>query len=185
MLWLISEWMQHGTILEYLTTHPHHDKLTVVRRYFYLMTLYLIISQLTEIAAGMAYLHSFEPQVIHRDLKGVSRGGRQQRSRKLTTLFKNNILVDAHGHCRLADFGISSVVESQNYASTFQNRGTTRWSAPERLIPERFGEIADTPTAIDIYSFACTALEVSRQTYDQIGFTTFRRSTLANLRFAN
>ncbi|KAG6908248.1 hypothetical protein DXG01_005582 [Tephrocybe rancida] len=71
----------------------------------------------TDVGKGLAYLHA--NGIIHGDLKGP------------------NILVDDTGRARLADFGISSVSDSQIVAWTTQSSestqagGSVRWQAPE------------------------------------------------------
>jgi len=69
---------------------------------------------------GMQYLHSFDPPLIHRDIKSL------------------NILVDDSWNAKLADFGTVHVarVMKQDAASMLMSAevGTIRWSAPEMLI---------------------------------------------------
>ncbi|KAF9257201.1 kinase-like protein, partial [Marasmius fiardii PR-910] len=48
---MVSPWMVHGSILQFLKKNPSHDKLVVIR----------------EIASGIAYLHS--RRVVHGDIK--------------------------------------------------------------------------------------------------------------------
>ncbi|KAG6915880.1 hypothetical protein DXG01_009417 [Tephrocybe rancida] len=67
-------------------------------------------------ASGLSYLH--DNDIIHGDLKGA------------------NILVDESGRARLADFGISSVMDADIVSWTTQTSsssegGTVRWQAPE------------------------------------------------------
>ncbi|KAI3602889.1 hypothetical protein WG66_011164 [Moniliophthora roreri] len=95
-----------------------------------------------EIASGLAYLHSLEPMVIHGDIKGA------------------NILVDDLCSCRLSDFGLAAIKESQRIASTTSGgpKGTMRWMAPELFQPEANGETDNSPK--DVYAYACTVLEI-------------------------
>ncbi|KIK56136.1 hypothetical protein GYMLUDRAFT_230425 [Collybiopsis luxurians FD-317 M1] len=53
---LVSPWMEHRDIITYLKQNPEHD----------------LHSVLLEVAAGVSYLHSREPAVIHGDIRGVS-----------------------------------------------------------------------------------------------------------------
>uniref|UniRef100_A0A0W0EWH8 Protein kinase domain-containing protein n=1 Tax=Moniliophthora roreri TaxID=221103 RepID=A0A0W0EWH8_MONRR len=95
-----------------------------------------------EIASGLAYLHSLEPMVLHGDIKGA------------------NILVDSRHSCRLADFGLSAIIETQRIDSTTSGttKGTFRWMAPE-LYTSEVG-VTTNNGARDIYAYACTILQI-------------------------
>ena len=69
-----------------------------------------------------------------------------------------NILVTDQLICCLADFGLATAVESQQFTSTSLNStGTVRWMAPELFLPS--SRMQDRPSR-DIYAFGCTILEV-------------------------
>ncbi|KAK7036564.1 hypothetical protein VNI00_011497 [Paramarasmius palmivorus] len=97
-----------------------------------------------EIASGMAYLHSLQPIIVHGDIKGA------------------NILVDDQYNCRLADFGLATMIETQRLDSTTSGspKGTVRWMAPELLYsPDDLNIDANHPPR-DVYAFACTVYEI-------------------------
>ncbi|KAF9653312.1 hypothetical protein BDM02DRAFT_3182854 [Thelephora ganbajun] len=53
-----------------------------------------------------------------------------------------NILIDQHGHTRLVDFGLLTIVSdptNPTVSSSYTPAGTTKWMSPELLDPERFG----------------------------------------------
>ncbi|CCL99641.1 uncharacterized protein FIBRA_01661 [Fibroporia radiculosa] len=100
---------------------------------------------LVNIVDGLSYLHS--QNVIHGDLKSA------------------NILVDNSGLACLADFGLSTVIynaDTVNITSkTTRKAGTTRWTAPELLDPERFGlEHAFLTRETDVYALSMVMVEV-------------------------
>lgn len=72
-------------------------------------------------AQGMAYLHSLEPPIIHRDLK--------------TT----NLLVDRGMNVKICDFGLSRFKSDKLMSAV----GTVQFAAPEVLRHERYTEKAD------------------------------------------
>jgi serine/threonine protein kinase len=88
----------------------------------------------TDIADGMRFLH--ESRVIHRDLKS------------------HNVLVDADGRAKIADFGLSSTRElSASHVTGLI--GTVAWTAPEILAgDEHMRESAD------VYSFGVVLWEL-------------------------
>ncbi|KAG6808327.1 hypothetical protein H0H92_004518, partial [Tricholoma furcatifolium] len=75
-----------------------------------------------------------------------------------------NVLVDGAGRARLADFGLSSVTESNIAAWTSQTRGTSkggtiRWQAPELF--NAFGDSHPVNTVeSDIYAWGCVLFEI-------------------------
>ncbi|KAG7451900.1 kinase-like protein [Guyanagaster necrorhizus] len=124
-IWLVSEWMPHGTLLKYISEESidTHGKA-------------LLVSQ---VASAITWIHAHG--VAHGDIKA------------------ENILVDAKKKARLADFGISSFIDNEYYCYSGEDHGsavgTTRWMAPERLIPEDFHLASARPTPeSDVYSFA-------------------------------
>ncbi|KAF5376760.1 hypothetical protein D9757_009471 [Collybiopsis confluens] len=139
---LISPWIQHGDVNHYMKANPNFDKLTA----------------LTEIAAGLQYLHGLTPPVVHGDLRGA------------------NILVMSDGgppRCCLADFGLALVAETQTLTSTTEIRGASRWMAPEFIDPTSYYPDFDSKhnrLPGDVYAFACTVIEILTEKppfYDQ------------------
>lgn len=69
-----------------------------------------------DLAKGLIFLHARHPMpVIHGDLKS------------------HNVLLGPNYQAKLADFGVSKVVETYNQ-DTSSFRGTPRWVAPEMLL---------------------------------------------------
>jgi serine/threonine protein kinase len=87
------------------------------------------------ILKGLDYLHTHNPPVVHRDLKGA------------------NVLVDLNFCCKLADFGCS---KRSTQTQSFTSCGSAQWCAPEVFKDELgFGRKAD------IWSFGCVVLEMA------------------------
>ncbi|OQR88916.1 protein kinase, partial [Achlya hypogyna] len=87
-----------------------------------------------DVADALVYLHSFQPTVIHRDLKS------------------KNVLLSESWEAKLSDFGISRVTSLEE--SMTSNIGTVAWIAPEVLTGGRYTEKAD------IYSFGVLMAEL-------------------------
>jgi len=81
---------------------------------------------------------------------------------------KANILIDSGYSARLADFGLAMIIDESTVKSTtggHEIRGTTRWMAPEMLLPEEYGfsgvRLRQLPsTSTDIYALGMSILEV-------------------------
>ncbi|KAJ3995640.1 kinase-like domain-containing protein [Lentinula boryana] len=153
---MVSAWCDNGTISNYLEKKPEADRLKLI----------------IQVASGVAYLHHFNPPVVHGDLKG------------------GNILVNGHEQAVITDFGLSKVMEdlsnlsrssmseSRRSTSTSFFAGSTRWMAPELLLAlvqdEENGDGPDedkivkttekraprVTTASDVYAFASVCLEI-------------------------
>ncbi|TFK41751.1 kinase-like domain-containing protein, partial [Crucibulum laeve] len=93
------------------------------------------------IARGMHYLH--QKRIVHGDLKGA------------------NILVDRCGRACVADFGLSSVIDSNVLKMSSVgggSAGTIRWQAPELIDP--VNETIRPTSSSDIFAFACSCYEI-------------------------
>jgi len=75
---------------------------------------------LQEIAFGIHYLHSIRPRVIHRDLKS------------------DNILLTDTYSVKIADFGMSKMIQEQSKIMT--RSGTPHYMAPESIREGKFSE---------------------------------------------
>ncbi|XP_020599123.1 serine/threonine-protein kinase STY17-like [Phalaenopsis equestris] len=94
-----------------------------------------------DIARGMNYLHEHRPEpIIHRDLEPT------------------NILLDDSGHLKVADFGVSKLLNAANGVREERHRScrdtSCRYSAPEILQNEEYG------TGVDVFSFALILQEM-------------------------
>jgi serine/threonine protein kinase len=86
-----------------------------------------------DVVEALVYLHSFDPLIIHRDLKS------------------KNVLMAEDWTAKLGDFGISRIASEETMTG---GMGTTAWIAPEVLQGERYSEKAD------IYSFGIVLSEL-------------------------
>ncbi|KAF8548432.1 kinase-like protein [Imleria badia] len=100
-----------------------------------------ILALTCDVASGLQYLHW--QSIVHGDLSG------------------SNVLIDANGRARIADFGLSTILDEigSTFAtsSTGKPRGTLRWAAPELLDLVDHGDAktqhTGPTTQSDIYSF--------------------------------
>jgi len=126
--YMISPWMENGDALSFVKRNLDAD----------------ILQLLAQVAAGLLYLHTFNPQVIHGDLKGP------------------NIFISESGDACIADFGLSELkVQGQDptYSTPWYLGGHPRWQAPEILKAET-KEQARRTTETDIFAFGRVMIEL-------------------------
>ncbi|XP_059147614.1 mitogen-activated protein kinase kinase kinase 2-like [Physella acuta] len=90
-----------------------------------------------QILEGVDYLHSHDPQVIHRNIKC------------------ENIFLEDENNVKLTDFGFSKVLHDQTQARS--NHGSYKWMAPEVITA-----VGDSHYDVkaDIWSVGCTVVEM-------------------------
>lgn len=103
----------------------------------------LAASYTHNIVEGLAYLHSREPIVLHRDIKGA------------------NILVGLDCKVKLTDFGCSKRTED---VAAVTLRGSVPWMAPEVVLQKGSGKPAD------VWSLGCVVVEMVSGTQPWGGF---------------
>jgi len=132
---VLSEFMPNGDVTNLLRKER---KKPIQNRLFHWIPQGNFRSSKTSIAAdvidALVYLHSFQPTVIHRDLKS------------------KNVLLSATWEAKLSDFGISRVTSLEETMTS--NIGTVAWIAPEVLTGGHYTEKAD------IYSFGVLLSEL-------------------------
>ena len=111
---LVTEFCENGNLFQFLHGKDAPDLEDVER-----------LNLALEIAQGINYLHSFNPPILHRDLKSL------------------NILLDKNFVAKIADFGWAKLREEH----MTKLRGTFQWMAPEVITNEHYTEKAD------VYSF--------------------------------
>lgn len=87
-----------------------------------------------DITEALVYLHSLEPQLIHRDLKS------------------RNVLLDDELNARLSDFGVSRYKMDDETMTACV--GTIRWVAPEVLAGDPYDE------SVDVFSLGIILSEI-------------------------
>ncbi|KAG8805479.1 hypothetical protein FRC17_005486 [Serendipita sp. 399] len=123
---LVSPWCSYGTSSEYLRqlVDKPEERIRLA----------------IEVANGMNYLHTYQPIIVHGDLKPA------------------NILIDQSGTARLCDFGLIRIIQEETntgMTTTTPHTGTTRYLSQELMIAE-----TPTPTlASDCYALGCVILE--------------------------
>lgn len=91
---------------------------------------------LLQLAIGLEYIHS--KNVIHRDVKPA------------------NVLISMDGVIKLADFGLSKIVERCSKTFTHSGaKGTRRWLAPELLSAAKTGQKIRGSGKSDIFALGC------------------------------
>ncbi|KAH6890213.1 hypothetical protein BKA70DRAFT_1572506 [Coprinopsis sp. MPI-PUGE-AT-0042] len=114
---LPSPWLDAGNAVDYLHHHPDVDKEPLI----------------LDIAQGLNYLHTFQPAIIHGDLKG------------------NNILINSEGRACLANYGLSKLVRDDACAPEL-----LFWELDQ---DERETSVPASPppktTESDVYVFGC------------------------------
>jgi len=109
------------------------------------LSLQLKMKMIKQISFGMHYLHSIRPRIIHRDLK------------------PDNILISNYDSIKIADFGMSRMINQQSNLMT--RSGTPHYMAPESISPGKFSEKSD------VYSFGIIVWEiyVEKRPYLNVG----------------
>ncbi|KAL8217742.1 hypothetical protein R6Q57_021115 [Mikania cordata] len=140
---LLSQF-EHDNIVRYYGTDKDESKLYIFLQLVTkgsLLNLYQtyhlqdcqVSSYTRQILHGLKYLH--DRHVVHRDVKCA------------------NILVDANGSVKLADFGLAKATKLNDVKSC---KGTAFWMAPEVVNHKNNGY----GLAADIWSLGCTVLEM-------------------------
>ncbi|KAJ9669991.1 hypothetical protein PVL29_026514 [Vitis rotundifolia] len=142
--------LKHPNIVQYFGSETVEDRLYIyleyvhpgsinkyVREHCGAITESVVRNFTCHILSGLAYLHS--TKTIHRDIKGA------------------NLLVDASGVVKLADFGMSKHLTGA--AADLSLKGSPYWMAPELMQAEKDNS-SDLAFAVDIWSLGCTVIEM-------------------------
>ncbi|OQS02121.1 kinase [Thraustotheca clavata] len=122
---LVSE-LCRGNLFDLLNTTPK-------------LSLIVQLCCMIDAARAVAYLHSFSPPLLHRDIKAA------------------NFLVDAYNNVKLSDFGESRIA-AISFEKAMSVRGTFEYMAPEMLDGKQGHAKYDTSS--DIYSLAITFWDI-------------------------
>ncbi|KAK1405731.1 Mitogen-activated protein kinase kinase kinase ANP1 [Heracleum sosnowskyi] len=148
----VLQQLDHPNIVQYLGSDILEDRVCIyleyvhpgsinnyVREHYRSVTESVVRSFTRHILTGLAYLHS--TNTIHRDIKGA------------------NLLVNASGVVKLADFGLAKHLTS--YAIDLSLKGSPHWMAPEVLLSMmRKDSKPELAFAVDIWSVGCTVIEM-------------------------
>ncbi|KAJ4828374.1 Mitogen-activated protein kinase kinase kinase 5 [Turnera subulata] len=144
--------LKHPNIVQYYGSEIVEDRFYIYLEYVHpgsinkyirehcgAMTESVVRSFTRHILSGLAYLHS--TKTIHRDIKGA------------------NLLVDAAGVVKLADFGMAKHLTGQ--AADLSLKGSPYWMAPELMqAVMQKDSSSDLALAVDIWSLGCTIIEM-------------------------
>lgn len=138
--------LEHPNIVRYLGHDCIEDSLYVYMEYMPGGSIQAVLCQfgpfeesliavyIRALLGGLAYLHTREPPVVHRDIKGA------------------NVLVGSNCEVKLSDFGCS---KREIETMTNQMRGSIPWMAPEVIKSTGYGRAAD------MWSFGCVMIEMA------------------------
>ena len=154
---MISEWMEHGTVMEFINARPGTNRLKLVSMLPKVQGTNPLISllQLADISRGLRYLHEWPS--VHADLKSVSQTF-EYFIRLWTNGAKSNILIDSNHSARIADFGLTSLLRHPSISMSVSapvGGGTIQWMAPEL-----FNEDSRPSKESDIYALGMVIYEV-------------------------
>ncbi|XP_027092103.1 mitogen-activated protein kinase kinase kinase 5-like isoform X1 [Coffea arabica] len=143
---------KHPNIVQYYGSGTIEDRFCIYLEYVHpgsinkyvrdhcgAMTESIVRNFTRHIVSGLAYLHS--KKTIHRDIKGA------------------NLLVDANGVVKLADFGLAKHLTG--HATDLSLKGSPHWMAPEVLqAAMRKDTNSELAYGVDIWSLGCTVIEM-------------------------
>jgi len=134
---IVMEYCEGGSLFDLL-----HSKLRVR------LCLQQNLKMCTDVASAMEYLHCFQPQILHRDLKS------------LNLLLANEVRQPTDVPVvKVTDFGFSKFVDQAAGAATHMTRnvGTVHWMAPEVFVTTNYTE------RVDVYSYGIVLFEIIRR----------------------
>ncbi|KAG5059122.1 Mitogen-activated protein kinase kinase 10 [Glycine soja] len=123
-----------GFVMEYMEGGSLHDVLQEHHR----LPEEVISVLAKRVLEGLNYLHGMH--IVHRDIK------------------PSNLLVNDKGEVKIADFGVSHVVEGKFEVSD-SNAGTCAYMSPERIDPDRWGGENADEFAGDVWATGVVMLE--------------------------
>lgn len=126
-LCIVMEYCPNGALFQFL-----QDSATII-------DWNLVLRWSREAALGLLALHSFKPQIVHRDFKSL------------------NLLLDRNLALKVCDFGLSRFVQpdEEDKRSTLHTlRGTYAYAAPEVFHKEQY------TTKSDVYSYGIVVWEL-------------------------
>uniref|UniRef100_A0A1J3IAX9 mitogen-activated protein kinase kinase kinase n=1 Tax=Noccaea caerulescens TaxID=107243 RepID=A0A1J3IAX9_NOCCA len=144
--------LQHPNIVQYFGSETVEDRFFIYLEYVHpgsinkyirdhcgTMTESVVRHFTRHILSGLAYLHN--KKTVHRDIKGA------------------NLLVDASGVVKLADFGMAKHLTGQR--ADLSLKGSPYWMAPELMqaVMQKDSN-PDLAFAVDIWSLGCTIIEM-------------------------
>ncbi|XP_076918486.1 mitogen-activated protein kinase kinase kinase 5-like isoform X2 [Bidens hawaiensis] len=144
--------LEHPNIVHYLGSEMVEDRFCIyieyvhpgplnkyVREHYGAITESVVRNFTRHILSGLAYLHS--KKTVHRDIKGA------------------NLLVDASGVVKLADFGLAKHLSAHTIDLSLQ--GSPHWMAPELLQAVMRKDVnPEHAFTMDIWSLGCTVIEM-------------------------
>ncbi|KAG8816049.1 kinase subunit of RNA polymerase II carboxy-terminal domain kinase I [Serendipita sp. 399] len=131
---MVSKGIQLGLVFM-VFEYVHHDLVGVLQQTQFPLQPQHLKALSHQMLHGLAYLHS--KAVIHRDIKA------------------SNILINAKGELKLADFGLARFFQKRRKAD-YTNRVITLWYRPPELL---FGATVYGPE-VDLWSAGCIFLEL-------------------------
>ena len=140
-LCLITEYCEGGTLYDLLHKKKHIE-----------IPWNLKLKFLIEISQAMNFLHTNEPQIIHRDLK------------TLNILLTSEIIEknsNEHVIIKIGDFGLSQIVSKNNKNPGLKGIGSVQWMAPETLQSNTLDNLSE---KVDVYSFGIIIWEMYART---------------------
>ncbi|KIL59769.1 hypothetical protein M378DRAFT_84731 [Amanita muscaria Koide BX008] len=128
----VSPWMENGNVMDFLDQNPSFPASRFLK----------------DIIKGLHYLHTFDPVIVHGDIKGASKN--------LCT--QANVLINHRREAYLSDFGLSHLsLDNTLWRTTATHaNGTLRRMAPELVE----GDVIVPTIATDIYAFGMTCYEI-------------------------
>ncbi|KAF9644350.1 kinase-like protein [Thelephora ganbajun] len=137
---MISEWMDHGNINEFVERYEGVNRVQLV----------------TDAATGLEYMHGFH--MVHGDLKGANILINKSFRACLADFGLSTVVGTEH---RAATNPSLVSVASKISLMSFAAGGTIRWMSPELLDPDRFGNTDCRPTKqSDCYALGMVVYEV-------------------------